>query len=417
MKSLLAISWWYPPLLGPRSIQVAKSLASLAKRGWNVHVLTASLDQLPLGMVFDDDLLDRYAPEITITRSANRLGARIGQFSGRLHQMLAPIPDGQIFWARKTFNNLLINQQLDNFDVLASFGQPWSSHILGNAIANQSGLPWLAHFSDPWADNPYNAGLLTKQIQKMNELEKQTVLRANALIFTNQATVDLIMKKYDQKQLKKAMVIPHGFDRKLIEEVADSKFHADSKKLTLLHAGNIYGIRRPQFLFEALRLLKVNSEIFKDIELVLLGAIAKDGHWKKLVQELDIAEMVRFEKRVGYFESLAIAKKADVLITLDAPSEEQSVFLPSKLVDYLGVHRPILGITPKRGVTADLLRSLDMPIADPENSDEIAEEIRKLYSLWKAGELGNRADNSEIVDQYEIEATTDTLERNLQGLT
>jgi hypothetical protein len=417
MKSLLAISWWYPPLLGPRSIQVAKSLASLATRGWNVNVLTASLDQLPLGMVFDDDLLDRYAPEITIARSANRLGTRIGQFSGRLHQMLAPIPDGQIFWARKAFKNLANNQQLDKYDVLASFGQPWSSHILGYDLAIYSGLPWLAHFSDPWADNPYNDGLLTKQIQKMNELEKQTVLRANALVFTNQATVDLTMKKYDQKQLKKAVVIPHGFDRKLIEELADSKFHSDSNKLTLLHAGNIYGIRRPQFLFEALRLLKANSEIFEEIELVLLGAISKDGHWKKLVQELDIAEMVRFEKRVRYFESLAIAKKADVLVTLDAPSDEQSVFLPSKLVDYLGVHRPVLGITPKQGVTADLLRSLNMPIADPENPNEIAEEIRKLHSLWKADRLKVDVNKSEIIDQYKIEATTDILERTLQGLT
>jgi glycosyltransferase involved in cell wall biosynthesis len=416
MKSLLAVSWWYPPLLGPRSIQVAKSLANLAKRGWNVHVITAGLDHLPIGIAKDNELLDRYGQNVKISRSSNLFRSRIGQFSGKLDRRLAPIPDAQVFWAQKASKRIAKDRQLDNYDVLASFGQPWSSHILGRAVAIHTGLPWLAHFSDPWADNPYNGNLLPKQLQTMQNLERQTVVKANSLVFTNQATVNLTMKKYEEKQQKKAVVIPHGFDGRLINELSASNFQMQANKLTLLHAGNIYGIRRPHSLFEALRLLKKDAEIYQDLELVLLGAISKDGHWKNLIQEMGISEVIRFEKRVSYMESLAIAKKADVLITLDAASNGASVFLPSKLVDYLGLDRVILGITPEQGVSADLLRSLDMPIADPESAQEIAEEIRKLHSLWKTDNLKVGKEKSKIIDQYEIEATSNLLEETLLGL-
>ena len=46
-----------------------------------------------------------------------------------------------------------------------------------------------------------------------------------------------------------------------------------------------------------------------------------------------------------------------MLLVIDAPADE-SLFLPSKLIDYLPARKPILGLTPARGASADLIRAL-----------------------------------------------------------
>ena len=58
--------------------------------------------------------------------------------------------------------------------------------------------------------------------------------------------------------------------------------------------------------------------------------------------------------------SLALMKNADYLFLIDAavPSNRQSVFFPSKLAEYLGSGKPIVGLTPKQGATARILREL-----------------------------------------------------------
>ena len=39
-----------------------------------------------------------------------------------------------------------------------SFAQPWTNHLVGMRLHRDSGLPWVAHFSDPWIDSPYQQG-------------------------------------------------------------------------------------------------------------------------------------------------------------------------------------------------------------------------------------------------------------------
>ena len=46
--------------------------------------------------------------------------------------------------------------------------------------------------------------------------------------------------------------------------------------------------------------------------------------------------LVTVRPRVPYDESLRLTRDADALLVVDAPSAEPSVFLPSKLVEYIG---------------------------------------------------------------------------------
>jgi glycosyltransferase involved in cell wall biosynthesis len=81
---------------------------------------------------------------------------------------------------------------------------------------------------------------------------------------------------------------------------------------------------------------------------------------------------------VDYTESLALMRASDALLVVDAPAE-RSVFLPSKLVDYLGAGRPIVALTPP-GAAADLVDRAGGWVADPADpvagADALAAALR-----------------------------------------
>jgi hypothetical protein len=69
---------------------------------------------------------------------------------------------------------------------------------------------------------------------------------------------------------------------------------------------------------------------------------------------------------------------SDLLLVVDGP-DDLSVFLPSKLIDYLGAHVPILGIVPP-GTSAQLLARLGAPACDPREPQQIAAALRNALS-------------------------------------
>jgi len=89
-------------------------------------------------------------------------------------------------------------------------------------------------------------------------------------------------------------------------------------------------------------------------------------------------------------------READLLLHIDAPAGE-SVFLASKLVDYIGARRPILGITP-RGTAHRLIGALGGWTAEPHAPAEIARQLaavvdflaRRRNADWGADEVRRR---------------------------
>ena len=74
---------------------------------------------------------------------------------------------------------------------------------------------------------------------------------------------------------------------------------------------------------------------------------------------------------------------ADMLLILDAPVE-QSVFFPSKLVDYIGAKRPIFALTPE-GACADILRKVGGLVASPSSVESIKDGLVMAIRRMKSG--------------------------------
>jgi len=106
-----------------------------------------------------------------------------------------------------------------------------------------------------------------------------------------------------------------------------------------------------------------------------------------LAEKLGLAQVVPCEGPSPNSEALAAAAAADVLLLIDAPSKSSSMFLPSKLIDYLMFRKPIFGITPQNGEAVDLLTRLGCLVAPAEHVGAIAAALAQILGAWRTGTL------------------------------
>ncbi|GMA57920.1 hypothetical protein GCM10025858_24230 [Alicyclobacillus sacchari] len=107
-------------------------------------------------------------------------------------------------------------------------------------------------------------------------------------------------------------------------------------------------------------------------------------------------------------------RQSDVLLLIDAPSANgRNPFLASKLIDYLGAGRRILGITDKQGTAANLLRQYGHIVVSPRDPDGIEAGIRRCFSEFQSGMADQVAIPEEFTTQHVVGQLADVMERLL----
>ena len=178
--------------------------------------------------------------------------------------------------------------------------------------------------------------------------------------------------------------------------------------MRMVYTGRFYsGLRTPVPLLRALANLHSRVSLRGVLEVLFIGPhteeFSRDAH------ELGVSGLVRFQGRLPSGDAAAAAAAADVLLVIDAPSRGPSPFLPSKLIDYLTLRRPILGVTPDPGASADLLRRLGCPVAKPDDVASIEEALADLVRRWRDGRLDVGAAFDVVAAEYDISRTTARL--------
>jgi glycosyltransferase involved in cell wall biosynthesis len=137
--------------------------------------------------------------------------------------------------------------------------------------------------------------------------------------------------------------------------------------------------------------------------------------YEAVAHQLGIANIVRFTGRVSPDQARDRASLADVLLVIDAPSgAEPSMFLPSKLIDYLPLRRPILAITPRRGPVADVISELGYVAVEPDDRDGLVTALTALADAHEGGTLAISASHDAVSRAYDIRETTAAFEGVLE---
>lgn len=408
---ILAIVYCYPPLLYPATMCYVKLLAGLKANGFDIAVVAIDPDSFyfPGGKSLDDTLQDLVPegirehrvwsweshPVVTALRE-NRLTKHL------LYKFFEPRKREWTFAARRYLQRL----DTESYDVILTCSQPHCNHLLGLELKRKTGKPWIAYLSDPWTDNVY-ASFPSKKVFDYNlKLEQSVVTQADRLFFTSPEILELVMRKYPAALKKKCGVLPHCFIPEWYDGNADQAQPAESGKVRVVHTGHFYGPRTPMPLFRALARLQREDDLSGCVEFLLYGNMAPEH--ADFVRREGLEGLVSVRGTIPYRESLAAMNAADALLLVDAPlaTMNESVFLPSKLVDYLGSGRPILGITPLVGASARVLRETGNQVCDIADEEAVCRAITALVQrqLPVPDAVANAAYNYRTVGKIMAEA-------------
>jgi glycosyltransferase involved in cell wall biosynthesis len=410
-RSLLVVSWAMPPLVYPRAIQVSRTLKELSRRGWSIDVIAK--DALSSNSeTRDEAFAAQYAGFYRLhpidVRPAVANEGRWWKRSGVFQRWLPADVEGRA-WTRlaRQRGHALINA--NNPQALVTFAQPWSDHLVGIALKQHfPSLPWIAHFSDPWVDSPYLQNEDRGVLDRWRTQEREAIRRADAVLFVNQRTAQVVMSKYPADLGQKVDIVPHGFDPDLLPLL--QKPEATSSRLKFVYTGSMFeGMRDPFVLLEAIATLKQTIE--PDLMPTFDFVGTADARYSICAEELGIGTIARFGEPTSYLRSLQIASEADVLVVIDT-NAPGNVFFPSKVVDYLMFGKPILALTAHGGQTADVLTPLGHVCVEAGDSALIAAAIAKMVKdrTEISAMVKSRRD---LADNYRVSNTTAVLDATI----
>jgi glycosyltransferase involved in cell wall biosynthesis len=204
--------------------------------------------------------------------------------------------------------------------------------------------------------------------------ERAIVKRADAVVFTTRTNMEEYSRHYGAAIARKFHLVRNGCDRDEFEGLAPL---AGDGRFTMLHAGSLYGGRKPTALFAALAALRgrgvidARSFCFRQI-----GRVALSG--------FDMAEERDRLRLQGMVEMLPALPRRDILREMISAScllllqPGTTVSIPGKLFEYVTAGRPILALA-EEGETSDIVRESGRGIAVvPDDQPQIEQAIEQL---------------------------------------
>lgn len=383
-RRVLMIAFHFPPLRGSSGIQrTLRFVQHLPKSGWEPLVLTAS--QLAYEETSDDQLAD-LAPGLVVERAFALNAARHLALFGRYPTSLA-LPDR---WASWRFAAVAAGMRMIRRyrpDVIWSTYPIATAHLIGAQLAAKSGLPWVADFRDPMAQDGYPAE--PRAWQSFRRIEESTLRLAKASVFTTPGCATFYRSRYPDITTSKFAVIENGYDEQTFSTIeartAGRAAPGGDRRFVLLHSGIIYPSERdPTQLFVALGRLKKEGAIDAATFCLRLRASANDAMLSTLANENDVADLVSLEPPIAYQEALDEMLRVDGLLILQAANCNDQV--PAKVYEYIRARRPVLALTDPVGDTASALTSAGLrSIAPLDDAVAIAAALQSFLGRARAG--------------------------------
>ncbi len=249
------IAYHFPPLAGSSGVQRTMRFAqSLPEFGWEPLVLTAhprAYEQVAA------DLEREIDPTLVVHRAQAWDSARHFAVRGRYLRSLA-CPDRWVSWKFDAVRTgMAMIRQLRPAALWSTFPIA-TAHVIGAELARRSGLPWIADFRDPMAQEGYPSD--PRVHRAYVGIEQTTAARAAAWTFTSPSAMRTYAGRYPHAA-SRMQVIENGYDERSFARVDENaRSPLNEGAYTLLHSGIVYPSERdPTQLFAALGLLRERS--------------------------------------------------------------------------------------------------------------------------------------------------------------
>ena len=337
------IAYHFPPLAVSSGIQrTLRFVQHLPSMGWQPLVLSAhprAYDKTSGDLLAD-------VPVGTVVRRAFALDtARHLQVAGRYFGWMAR-PDRWISWQ---FDGVRLGLKLiDEFkpDVIWSTYPIATAHVIASKLQRKTGLPWIADFRDPMAQDGYPADPRTWKMYR--DIEADATTRARQCVFTTPGAADMYRQRYPAAA-ERIVVLENGYDEEsfaslLPQAAVGDEPPAGRRAMLMLHSGIVYPSERdPTQLFQAIgRLHNAGTLTPADLR-IRFRASVHDDLLHALAQDHGAQEFIETCGAISYREALAEMLTVDALLVLQASNCNAQI--PAKIYEYLRAGKPILALT------------------------------------------------------------------------
>jgi glycosyltransferase involved in cell wall biosynthesis len=346
------VAFHFPPLAGSSGIQRTLRLVQhLPALGWEPLVLT--IDPRAYERTSTD--LNAEVPPGTVVRRAWGLDtARHLAWRGRYWAALAR-PDRWVSWRWHGVRVGLEMIKTYRPDALWSTYPLATAHLIGTALHKKSGLPWVADFRDPMAQEGYPADPLTWK--QFAEIEKNAVTQAALSVFTTPSAAAQYRQRYPA-QASRIRVLENGYDEHSFAQVeapSSTRAALNAGALTLLHSGIVYPQERdPTQLIQALRKMHDAGQLVPGTFKIRFRAAVQEAMLQQLAVQHGVQDYVQVAPPVDYQAALREMLDADGLLVMQAANCNAQI--PAKVYEYLRSRRPVLCLSDPEGDTVAVLR-------------------------------------------------------------
>lgn len=263
------------------------------------------------------------------------------------------------------------------------------THVIGLLLHKLTGLKWIVDFRDPWIFQK----LLRKERSDVflsfeKKLESTVVKNSNHVICNTLRLLEKFRENYSNYEQEKFVYIPNGYD--------PDDFKKSNKKIkpfpifTITHTGEFYekGRTPDSFLIAVSELLESGAIKSNEIKVIFVGGgeYSESSQFKDFLKSNNLEEVVDIIFHLPHKMSIEFLYKSSALLLLQ-PGKVFTLQVPAKVFEYAYIRKPILALAPE-SATTDIVRSLKNGfVVDPDNIDDMKENIFELFKRFKSNDL------------------------------
>ena len=376
-RRALLVAFHYPPCATSSGLHRSVCLSrDLPEFGWCPIVLTAHPRAYREKR---DDQIARIPTNIEVHRPFALDTTRHLSLLGRYPGWMA-LPDPWITWLVGAIPRGLRLIRKHRPDVLWSTYPIATSHIIGHALHQLTGLPWVADFRDPMTEIDPDTGQrfpTNPQVFAARRwVEKRTMQSCQRAVFVAPSALALYRERYPDRSADMHLV-GNGYDEQSFPAAGSAPLNARAgQRLELVHSGTLYPgpDRDAEAFLTALAQLRAAGTISAASLCVRLRATGYDDYYRERILHHGVGDLVKLEPALPYRDALNEILEADGLLLFQGSTSNSAI--PAKLYEYLRARRPIFAMVDERGDTAAVLREAGVGTIVPLNSaQEIADGL------------------------------------------
>lgn len=443
-KNVLMVAYFFPPIGGSGVFRSIKFVKYLPCFHWNPTVISTD-DAPPDQNYMDESLLTEIPDGTKVIRIPDMIGtlraAAFPDYKDRVLDFLKNIlrrssraveifetfansrtgeaelltfPCASLIWAYDVIQYIEENMDFRRFQAIFTTASPYSSHLIGFYFREKYGIPWVADYRDPWIGNAFfNRDLSSLRTQLLIELEGILLKAADCNLTVLESLRGQELKRFCISE-DKIISIPNGYDETDFETLRESNQRLE--RFTISFSGLLYGNRKIDVIFDALRQLAEENEI--DLKQILFRFVGVSVQYdiQAVARAYGLESILSATGFISHSAALQTNLNSSILIHIAGDEDILRNVIGGKMYEYLRSGRPILAIAPEGGDIDQILRETGHGAAFRSTQiAEIKEFILKEYRKWQRCE-GRELLHSPLIEQFERKNLTRRLAEVLHAV-